>query len=416
MRRRLSPRSLVVTVAILFFGIVLFKLYKGNSKAQEPGEKVPANITTETEWWPFDYGDMSIQERQTTLMEKGIAADKFLHQRIAPKRLHWECYSPQTPPDIARIELRFFNGKERLAVHGLTIRQIVRDGSKHLAGQYCTAVGFTSSEWEGEKVLGAYSCSFPLLSDSAPKRGDNLYLGHRYLVKIELPKPNPFGDSLGKMILDVPKEVEKGKDLVVRVDTARCKNMNEINAILNDMKRLTIRVDQQFERKFFARFWDPVKKMETTPRFSPKGVARSHVFNLPGELSIIDPGGYARFHIHQTQSPEVVLPRDADYICRPEDLVHIQLDIPLDQMPKAKLREVCLFLRKDDVFSIAWGNPWKKRGGKPERLKSVPIRCKPGDYAVKYYIEGKECAARHLGRIRVDSKGKVKWLKRAWVE
>ncbi|MFW6457223.1 MAG: hypothetical protein ACOC0A_02930 [Planctomycetota bacterium] len=263
--------------------------------------------------------------------------------------------------------------------------------------------GGNVKEWGGGAV-GAKAVRVPVYPQD--KETDYMKLGRRYLVRTSV-RPGEMYES----VVRVPEDIPRGKMYVVDVigkypawtfeHKARDKMEEQRKYIEGKIKTEPPAAFRMMKAEYFNK----KKRKKRTGSIDKDGTFKVRADDLGEMLRVTKKqqrAGVGWLYIQSVKERNLSLPRDADLVMRPEDLIEFSLKIPAEQITE-DLASIGLKVHRDDRVPMSWINlttgykhPAESLQEPSKILKNlketgkIQMTCVPGDWyvALLYWPEG----------------------------
>lgn len=253
-----------------------------------------------------------------------------------------------------------------------------------------------------------------MLSDS-PDSGEyySLAFGQKYYVRMYRPtgSASPVTrENYGTAVITIPTNVTPGNIAVFELDpTKRTKEFSEVYR-LGGTTAVNIEIrDPLPNQPAHVLFSDPGTESDCEyATLNTEGIGKFSVHQLGGELVVTVGGemdGYFVYYKGKVDNSEIVFPRDADIVVKPDDVISFRVQLPRQELPE-DCWGIILMIRPDSsvqVAGIEFDNVEEGQQAHDSLPDSVPLNAAPGTYFVS--AGGPDV----LGRITVtkDDAGKT---------
>ncbi|MFP4029794.1 MAG: hypothetical protein ACLFWL_18600 [Candidatus Brocadiia bacterium] len=304
------------------------------------------------------------------------------------------------PPDVRLIKMRFWKPASSGELKRVRVSQ-ARWGS--WLNVPLEEGGGNVKEWGGGAV-GAKAVRVPVYPQD--KETDYMKLGRRYLVRMSV-----SGDKMYESVVRVPEDIPRGKMYVVDV-IGKYPDYAFEGRTLRLMEEQRKYIEGKIKAEPPAAFtmmtvayFNKKKRKKRTGSIDTDGTFKVRADDLGEMLRVTKKqqrAGVGWLYIRSVKKRNLSLPRDADLVMRPEDLVEFHLKIPSRQINE-DLASIGLKVHRDDRVPMSWTNLTTDHKHPVESLQEpskilknlketgkVQMTCVPGDWyvAVLYWPEG----------------------------
>ncbi|MBS3763547.1 MAG: hypothetical protein KGZ25_09630, partial [Planctomycetes bacterium] len=241
-----------------------------------------------------------------------------------------------------------------------------------------------------------------LLSQGAPLKYDSLIMGRTYGMTIH--RENDKGKHIwSHTILRVPEDVPEGKTVVKVIDVTEERDWREMDRA--EPKKVSVKLKSVIPEKgkLLAGLWDAGREKRVSRWFKGEEEVVFEVLGMGGELGVIhyvEPEkGYVFYYKRRVKEQEVTLPKDADLVVDPDEVLSFRIKIPQNEVPYDSTG-MSLLMHRDSTVPIGGAEfanveSWDRSSKKPP--STLPLMAPPGNYHVAYGFD----APKVIGKITV---------------